>query len=249
MAQTSSDIFPKFVLVRQSITHSFIETHPLLHLELLLNTPPIQVMASYVSYPPHHVHASHPIPASQALDLLSTYLKATETDASLHPNALLTESGPISTNSGSNTGLVLHNLKRVEAGLRGEHLGADLSFSRFGGEGLPQLQDGKDGLKPTNRTNLATGADVNGQVLDVDMENVEEGWQDKSDFEREQEITQGEAGQRMPKVVDGEVPNVMESKSTGNKEDRKRRKQERRMREKSKMEEMRRKHRDEQDED
>ncbi|KAI4135062.1 MAG: hypothetical protein LQ347_000987 [Umbilicaria vellea] len=195
------------------------------------------------------MHASHPISASQALDLLSTYLIATETDASLHPNALLTESGPISTNSGSNTGLVLHNLKRVEAGLGGEHLGADLSFSKFGGEGLPDIQFGENGMKSTNRTSSAKGADADGQALDADMEDVEEGWQDKSEFEREQNVTQGEVGQRMPNVVDGEVPNVIESKSTGNKQDRKRRKKEKRMREKSKMEEMRRKHKDGLDKD
>lgn len=206
-------------------------------------------MASYLSYPPHHVHASHPIPASQALDLLSTYLIATETDASLHPNALLTGSGPISTNSGSNTGLVLHNLKRVEAGLRGEHLGADLSFSKFGGEGLPDLQVGKDGMQSTNRTTLAKGAHADGQAVDVDLENLEEGWQDKGEFEREQEFTQGEIGQRMPNFVEGEVPNVMESWSTGEKEARKRRKREKRRKEVSKKEEMRRKHRDGLDED
>lgn len=206
-------------------------------------------MASYISYPPHRLHTSHPIPTSQVLDLLSTYLIATDTDASLHPNALLTESGPISANSGSNTGLVLHNLKRVEAGLRGEHLGADLSFSKFGGEGLPQLQAGKNGMRPTDRTNLGKGADVDGRDLDVDMENAEEGWQDRSEFEREQEVTQGEVGQRIPNFVEGEVPNVMESKSTGNKEDRKKRKRERRTQEKSKKEEMKRKQRDVQDED
>ena len=207
-------------------------------------------MASYVSYPPHHLYSSYPIPASQALDLLSTYLIATNTDASLHPNALLTESGPISANSGSNTGLVLHNLKRVEAGLRGEHLGADLSFSKFGGEGLPELQVGKDeGGTSTDKAGLAKGAVVDGQDQDVDMENAEEGWQDKSEFEREQEVTQGETGKRMPNVVEGEVPNVRESKSTGDKEDRKKRKKQRRNQEKSMKEEMRRKQRDGPEED
>lgn len=207
-------------------------------------------MASYISYPPHRLHTSYPISASQALDLLSTYLLAANTDASLHPNALLTESGPISANSSSNAGLVLHNLKRVEAGLRGEHLGADLSFSKFGGEGLPGLKAGKDGgMIIIDRSNLAKGADVDGQDRDVDMENVEEGWQDKSEFEREQEVTQGEIGKRMPNVIEGEVPNVMESKSTVYKEDRKKRKKEKRMQEKRKKEEMRRNERDGPDED
>lgn len=226
----------------QSIIHSFVEILALLLSHLLQDTQFIYVMAFFNSYPPHHLHASHPIPASQALDLLSTYLTATNTDASLHPNALLTESGPISANSGSNTGLVLHNLKRVEAGLRGEHLAADLSFSKFGGEGLPELQFGNDGgTTTTDRTKLVKVGDIDGQGLDVDMENVEEGWQDKSEFEREQGITQGEIGNRTPNIIQSEIPNVMQSKSSGDKEDRKRRKKERRMQERSENEEKKRK--------
>ena len=202
-------------------------------------------MACYLSYPPHRLHTSHPIPPSQALDLLSTYLAATNTNASLHPNALLTESGPISANSSSNTGLVLHNLKRVEAGLRGEHLGADLSFAKFGGEGLPGLQVGRDEAVITmHGTSLGKEAAGDGEDLDVNMEDGQDGWQDKSEFEREQEVTQGEIGKRRPSVMEGEVPNVMESESTGNKEARKRRKKEKRRLEKQQKETMKRKERE-----
>lgn len=194
-------------------------------------------MSSYNHYPPHILHSSHPVAPSVALTLLSAYLEATTTDASLHPNALLTERGPISATSGANTGLVLHNLKRVEAGLKGEHLGADLSFAQFGGEGLPSLQVELNG----NQSELPTRQrfDQDGQPADVDME--EGGWQDKGEFERQQEFTDGEIGKRSQAVIEGSkellnVPSVEKTPTTGDKAERKRRKREKRKEQKQKDE-------------
>ena len=155
-------------------------------------------MAYYNSYPPHRLHSSRPVLPSEALELLSTYIESASKDPSLHPNALLTENGPIS--QGTNAGLVLHNLKRVEAGLRGEHLGADLSFAEFGGEGLPDLQVRLNGDTPGPKASRAT---------EEQEENVSD-WQDKEDFEREQDIEVGEIGNRSQAVVveDTEVPQV-----------------------------------------
>ncbi|KAL9633191.1 MAG: hypothetical protein Q9164_004843, partial [Protoblastenia rupestris] len=67
------------------------------------------------AFPPTVQHTSTRILPSSAQTLLSTFLHNTTTDASLHPNALLTENGPITPSS---TGLVLHNLTRLEAGLK-----------------------------------------------------------------------------------------------------------------------------------
>ncbi|KAL9119941.1 MAG: hypothetical protein Q9187_003506 [Circinaria calcarea] len=191
-------------------------------------------MTSYFSYPPHIFHSSRPVAPSEALALLSAYLEATTTDASLRPNALLTESGPVSATSGSNMGLVLHNLKRVEAGLKGEHLGTDLSFAQFGGEGLPDLQ------VELNRNNSAS---VKGQDVDPDGQGAdgEVGWQDKGEFEREQEITEGEIGERSQAVVQGSkevlnVPRVEKALTTGDKAERKRRKHEKRKEQKQRDE-------------
>ena len=90
-------------------------------------------MATYNCFPPHRHHTSQRIVPSKALSLLSDYLAAASTDASLHPNALLTEAGPITPASGTHEmGLVLHNLKRVEAGLKGERLAADLTMGEDG---------------------------------------------------------------------------------------------------------------------
>lgn len=192
-------------------------------------------MATSNSYPPHHHHSTERISQSHALSLLSSYLAAAATEAYLHPNALLTESGPITPSSGAHSvGLVLHNLKRVEAGLKGEQLGADLTFQKYGGEGLPDLlvtseglprlpSEGLDGALNASVGSLGGGGGVSGDRVE---------WQDKTEFDREQEVTQGEIGERdnvMGDVGEGyRVPDVEVTKSTADREERKRRKKARR---------------------
>lgn len=112
---------------------------------------------------------------------------------------------------------------RVEAGLKGEHLGADLSFAKFGGEGLPDLQMVDGEVDGDGRVGEGAGeGDGGGQ----------DGWQDMQAYEREQEVTEGEVGARHSGVQDGgAVPRVKESTSVHNKEERKRKKVERRTKE------------------
>ena len=187
-------------------------------------------MATYNSFPPRRLHSSRSVAPSEALELLSSYLEAAATEPYLQPNALLTEGGPIST-TGPNAGLILHNLKRVEAGLRGEHLGADPAFDALVEEGLPDLQ-----VDPTGDVSaialISTNA-VNGMEQDFD-DGMD--WQDKTEFEREQGITVGEVGERIPAPVileeDVDVPQIQETKGTGNKGERKRNKKEKRRKEK-----------------
>jgi len=187
-------------------------------------------MSTIHSYPPIHHHSTNRISPSTALSLLSTYIANAATDASLQSNALLTEGGPVSATSGSSTGLTIHNLKRVEAGLKGEHLGADLSFARFGGEGLPDLQFGADGVEGQSANKSVDSAVGQGGEEGIG----EDGWQDLQAYEREQEMTEGEIGVRNACVEDGgEVPRVKESHSVHDKEERKRKKAEKRRRERS----------------
>ncbi|KAF2842770.1 hypothetical protein M501DRAFT_913721, partial [Patellaria atrata CBS 101060] len=66
------------------------------------------------------------VPPSRALELLQSYLAASTKAPHLHPDSTFTPSGlkyPLA--SGAAGGIVLHNLRRVEAGLRGEHLEPD----------------------------------------------------------------------------------------------------------------------------
>lgn len=175
-------------------------------------------MSVFQPYPPTTHHTTTPLSPARALTLLTAYLSAATTNASLHPNALLTETGPIAQSSGSNTGLVLHNLKRVEAGLRGEHLAADLTFKEFGRDGLPDLMT--DGGLEGVRTGGKEGTE-------------EKTWQDKGEFEREQDVVQGELGPRGMGVeggerADGMVPQVKETSMSQDKKERKERKKARR---------------------
>ena len=177
------------------------------------------------AYPPIHHHSTKRVSTSIALSLLSAYLDAAATDPSLHPNALLTENGPITPSSGASSGLVLHNLKRVEAGMKGEHLGADLTLEEYGGEGLPDTIGGHT-IAGANETPVG-GLQNEGQDL-------EGGWQDKEEFEREQDIEQGEIGKRDNAVEGNQMPKVKVAKGAGHEVDkdaRKRRKKERRKKE------------------
>ncbi|KAL8789891.1 MAG: hypothetical protein Q9213_000961 [Squamulea squamosa] len=195
-------------------------------------------MTAFHAYPPMRLHASQRITPSHAQQLLSKFLKATTVDPSLHPNALLTENGPVVASSGS-IGLVLHNLKRVEAGLRGEHIAADLNFKEFGAERLTNLISHQI---PTN------GAETQGSKGEAE-EDPAEGWQDKAEYEREQVIEQGEVGprsnaleqyglDRRPGKEGGKIPAVESAggASTMDKDERKRKKKEKRDKKKRELE-------------
>ncbi|KAL8723661.1 MAG: hypothetical protein Q9225_000104 [Loekoesia sp. 1 TL-2023] len=194
-------------------------------------------MSAFNAYPPIRHHSSQPISASHAQQLLAEFLERTATDPSLHPNALLTEDGPV--NRSATMGLVLHNLRRVEAGLRGEHLAADLTFKNLGGEGLPDMMSstatkgGGDEERSKGNANKDQDAD----------------WQDKDEYEREQAIEQGEIGSRSNALEDtnidrglsnegGEIPAVQHVKgsSRAEKDERKRKKKEKREQMKKKRE-------------
>ena len=191
-------------------------------------------MVSYRPYPPAVHHSRHRITESAALALISNYLSTASFEACLHPDAVLTGDGPVTPSTTlSNSGLVLHQLKRVEAGLRGEHLGADLSLKKYGGDGLPKMMDqasaGAKGFYEAQRDESQER-----QVKEEDL-----GWQDKAEFEREQDIEQGELGPRN-NAVEGsgwqngrppQVPKVEVPMSAADKDERKRRKKEKRKRE------------------
>ena len=179
-------------------------------------------MATYTCYPPHRHHATQRILPSKALPLLSAYLTAASADASMHPNVLLTEAGPITPASGTHQlGLVLHNLKRVEAGLQGERLATNRGAIGEDEKGDGSITNGGSQELFDRRTVAA--------VIDADE------WQDKAEFEREQGIEQGEVGERSNTVSNRAngltVPTVEVegAKSNIDKDARKRRKKLRRL--------------------
>ena len=193
-------------------------------------------MAVYNAHAPHHHHFAVRISSAHALSLLSSYLEAASAEACYHSNTLLTANGAITSAAGAqNLGLVLHNLKRVQAGLRGEELGADLIFEEFGEQRVPELmptQNGFQGSLPEGLSGVAKGGD-----------GVERGWQDRTEFERQQDIVQGENGKRHSAIGQGRetrtVPRVEATDINTDREERKRRKKQRRRQERDEAENMR----------
>lgn len=140
---------------------------------------------------------------------------------------------------------MLHNLRRVEAGLKGEYLGPGAEVG-FRGDLLDGENEGYEDEERRLRTSLRDvgirGGNLvaaeTGTVGGLEEEEREDEWQDREEFEREQVVVGGgslgekemEVEKRDREVNEVEVPRVKETIS-GDKEERKRKK-ERRMKEK-----------------
>ncbi|CAI7653864.1 unnamed protein product [Penicillium pancosmium] len=69
------------------------------------------------SLPPTTVQSTKSISQSAAHDFLAAYLDRAAQDPALQPNASISEHGPVSRTTAAAPNLILHNLKRVQAGL------------------------------------------------------------------------------------------------------------------------------------
>ncbi|KAJ9668877.1 hypothetical protein H2201_001123 [Coniosporium apollinis] len=167
-----------------------------------------------LALPPHVSHTSVPLSPSTALTYISAYLKESESAPHLHPDALLTTSGPTySAASGSTGGLVLHNLRRVEAGLKGERLapepekeGDDTVL-----DGLIAETEGRGRKRKAGRRDGATIADGDAGAGTEDAADGVEGWQDPEEYRRETEqdgIQQGEIGDRNNFIANDGDPSI-----------------------------------------
>lgn len=85
--------------------------------------------------PPTTLHSTKPLSQAAAHDFIAAYIDRANTDPALQPNASISEHGPVSRTTASAPNLILHNLKRVQAGLAGETLGRDLTIVRMDMEG------------------------------------------------------------------------------------------------------------------
>ncbi|KAK7536728.1 hypothetical protein IWX49DRAFT_255431 [Phyllosticta citricarpa] len=78
------------------------------------------------SYPPQFVLANKPISTEEAQQALANYLQESELEPRMHPDALLSTAGvQFAAAGGPQGGIILHNLRRVDAGLQGEVLKPD----------------------------------------------------------------------------------------------------------------------------
>jgi hypothetical protein len=162
----------------------------------LSNFNSIQIPPATMSaFPPQRTIPSIPISQEIALKFLSNYLEATTSSPYLLPNARLESSGPTAGSSASS--VTIHNLRRVEAGLRGEWLAPTLDLE----EGNITVAEGMD--------------DGTNKGQDVNEEGEGEGWMDLDEYQREQSIEGGEVGDRIQGVAevgdsDFEGPQVVE---------------------------------------
>jgi hypothetical protein len=155
-------------------------------------------MASRAVYPPIQ-HPTGPVvldPTAAQIQL-SAFLSQTRSKAHLHPDALLSSTGiQFSANSGPTGGLALHHLQRIEAGLRGENL----------------VQETQEELEAVFGEEMRAAGTLRGDDRRVDatiervskrsksQERVRE-WEDGAEFAQQQDITEGEVGDRGAHVV------------------------------------------------
>lgn len=110
------------------------------------------------AFPPFRTQAGLPVPPETALLFLSTYLESAKTSPHFLPNARLEASGP--TAGSSNSSVTIHNLQRVEAGLKGEWLAPQLELEE-------EAQEAKEEQKEAEKA---------------------EGWMDLDQYQREQSV-------------------------------------------------------------
>lgn len=133
--------------------------------------------------PPTTLLTTTAIPQSSASDFLAAYLDRAATDPALQPNASISEHGPVSRTTASAPNLILHNLKRVQAGLAGEVLGRDLTMIKMNpeesgnGQGQWGQQEQEQGQEQGQEQEQEQGA------ADEQME-VDEGAIDKEERKR-----------------------------------------------------------------
>lgn len=151
--------------------------------------------------PPHRLIASKPITTADASTLLQTYITHSEAHPHLHPDALITPTGvAFSSHGGPMGGVVMHNLRRIAAGLRGEYLEPEPTPE-------PEEEGGAEGEKAWKGKK---GQGTKTTFTDAEAGAVQIEWQDKEAYEREQgEVEIGEVGERTNIVQDGgEEPEV-----------------------------------------
>jgi len=171
---------------------------------------------AYTSFPPHTtLHPPLPLSPTTTLTHIQSYLDLSLTSPHLHPDCNFDENGPTLAGHSALGGLVLHQLRRVEAGLSGERLGGEVLLENGeviaveDGVELPEGDDARldalingDGGVQGQR---AQGEDVDGEV------DVEE-WQTKNVQEQMGEqaggILEGEVVERNPAVMVGRVSGV-----------------------------------------
>lgn len=126
-----------------------------------------------LAFPPHQTKVSIAVSQSTALAHLSKYLALSDRHPHLLPNAHLDPSrGP--TVGSSKFSVTIYNLRRVEAGLRGEWLDPNLEFNQF---------------NPTSNSVNNQGTKKNDEDEDINFTQGEKSFHDESVMTQEETQT------------------------------------------------------------
>ncbi|KAJ4344539.1 uncharacterized protein N0V89_012282 [Didymosphaeria variabile] len=141
---------------------------------------------------PHRLVSSKSITLEDASSILEKYLTNSEVHSHLHPDALITPSGTtFSAQGGPAGGVVMHNLRRVAAGLKGNYLEPEPTPE-------PEGEDQNALVGANESQDDSINKKVAGAV-DVD-------WQEMSEFEREEGVVEvGELDDRSNFVAQEEI--------------------------------------------
>ncbi|GKZ25697.1 hypothetical protein AbraIFM66951_001556 [Aspergillus brasiliensis] len=123
--------------------------------------------------PPTTILSSKPISQSAAHDFLAAYLDRAATDPALQPNAGISEHGPTSRTTAAAPNLILHNLKRVQAGLAGEVLGRDLALAKLSAGEEGDAQAGNEGWEDPKKLQEEVVAADDDDDVQMDMDAVQ----------------------------------------------------------------------------
>ncbi|PLB34414.1 uncharacterized protein BDW47DRAFT_112248 [Aspergillus candidus] len=139
--------------------------------------------------PPTTLLTSKPISQSTAHDFLAAYLDRANTDPALQPNAGISEHGPVSRTTAAAPNLMLHNLKRVQAGLAGEVLGRDLALANLSAEGGAAQTNGGAEWEDAKEFEVKEQPDVvqyedEGEGVPMEVDGDGEGGVDKEERKR-----------------------------------------------------------------
>jgi hypothetical protein len=192
-----------------SINHKLYPSH-----DLKSHDPKPHSMSSLFDDhpPPHRIISSKPVTAADASSILDRYLKNSTKHPHLHPDAQITQNGVVQFSSfgGPQGGVVLHNLRRVAAGLHGEFLEP---------EGTPEPEDGAG----EGTGGIQFGGSKKDKRNKSGDSSTSQGWQDRAEYEREEGVMEiGEVGDRSNFVQEGgEMPEVQVTSGEPEKSDKK----------------------------
>jgi hypothetical protein len=155
--------------------------------------------------PRRHI-SSAPVSLDAASAIVSTYLQNSETHAHLHPDANITPEGiTFNAQGGAMGNPLMHHLRRVAAGLRGEYLEPDKT-----------LDEEENGVQDGAPAGVVLGSKKPGKGR-KEYAAVEEDWQDMASYQAEQGIEIDELGPRTNVVQEGGEEPEVQAPSEGKK--------------------------------